>query len=143
MKRIVAAALAVVIALTELPLPAAADGSPAAEPFPVVPLPAPPHRGHARAWLTLGAGVAMLGGSFLIHDRANRTYDRYLASSDPEEIGRLYDRTTTLDRLSGATLIAGEALLATGVYLRFLRTPRDARVSVALAPGRCAASWRF
>jgi len=143
MKRIVAASLAVVIALVALPLPAAADTPPAAEPFPVVPLPTRPHRPHATAWLALGSGAALLGGSFLIHARANRTYDEYLASTDPDAIGHLYDRTTTLDRLSGATLIAGEAMLATGVYLRFVRMPHDARVSLAVLPGRCAATWRF
>ena len=150
MKRIVAALLAAVIALSDLPIPAAADDSPAAGspsetrvPFPVVALPASPHRSHTAAWLALGTGAGLLTTSFLVHERANRTYDVYLASNDPDEIGTLFDRTTNLDRLSGAALIAGEVFLATGVYLRFLRAPHDSRLSLDLAPGRCAASWRF
>jgi hypothetical protein len=143
MKRIVAVLLAAVIALSHLPLPAAADTPPAAEPFPVVALPSASHRSHTVAWLSFGAGAGLLTTSFLVHERANRTYDVYLASNDPDAIGRLYDRTANLDRLSGAALIAGEVLLATGVYLRFLRAPHDARLSLDLSPGRCAAYWRF
>ena len=143
MKRIVAALLAVVIALSDLSIPAAADDPQAAAPFPVVVLPTPPRHSHTAAWLALGAGAGLLTTSFLVHERANRTYDVYLASNDPDEIGDLYDRTTNLDRLSGAALITGEVLLASGVYLRFLRAPHDARLSLALAPGRCAALWRF
>lgn len=150
MKRIVAALLAALIALSDLPIPAAADDPPAAGnpreaqvPFPVVGLPSAPHRSHTTAWLALGTGAGLLTTSFLVHERANRTYDVYLASNDPDEIGGLFDRTANLDRLSGAALIAGEVLLATGIYLRFLRTPHDPRLSLDLAPGRCAATWRF
>lgn len=143
MKRIVAVLLAAMIALSSLPILAAADPPPAAEPFPVVPLPATSHRSHALAWVSFGAGAGLLTTSFLVHERANRTYDDYLASTDPDRIGDLYDRTANLDRLSGAALIAGEVLLATGVYLRFLRAPHDSRLSLDLAPGRCAARWRF
>jgi hypothetical protein len=143
MKRVVAALLAAVIALTDLPVPAAAGDPPAADPFPVVTLPATPHRSHTAAWVSLGAGAGLLATSFLVHERANRTYDVYLASTNPDEIGDLYTRTTNLDRLSGASLIAGEVLLATGVYLRFLRAPREAKLSFDLSPGRCAAVWRF
>lgn len=143
MKRIVAALLAAVIALSGLPIPAAAEEPPAAVPFPVVALPTSPHRSHLTAWLALGGGAGLLTTSFLVHERANRTYDVYLASTDPDEIGTLYKRTTNLDRLSGAALIGGEVLLATGVYLRFLRAPHDPKLSLDLAPGRCAARWRF
>jgi hypothetical protein len=143
MKRILAALLAAVIALSDLPIPAAADAPPAAAPFPVVALPVAPHRSHAVAWLALGAGAGLLTTSFLVHERANRTYDTYLGSNDPGELGDLYDRAANLDRLSGVALISGELLLATGVYLRFLRAPHDGRLSLDLAPGRCAARWRF
>ena len=143
MKRTVAALLAVMIALFDVPIPAAAAPPPAAEPFPVVPLPAPAHRSHAAAWLAIGSGAALLGTSFLVHHRANQTYDVYLASTNPDEIGRLYDRTANLDRLSSGTLIAGEVLFATGVYLRFLRQPRGSGLSFELSPDRCAALWRF
>ena len=42
-----------------------------------------------------------------------------------------------------ATLIGGEAFIATGLYLRFLRHPSPSRVGLSLTPRRCALSLRF
>ena len=57
-----------------------------------------------------------------------------------------------LDRLSTASIVAGEALLATSVYLAFLRRPEPARLGarlepprfvVMLEPSRCGVALRF
>ncbi|MEO5618915.1 MAG: hypothetical protein ABIS67_14195 [Candidatus Eisenbacteria bacterium] len=143
LKRIVAAALAGLLALPPAAVSAAAPKELAAEPVPVVILPTPPARSHVGAWITLAAGAGLLGGSFVLHDRANRSYRDYLESTDPDRLDTLYDRATSLDRLSGGALIGGELLLATGVYLRFLRSSGAARLSLAVRPGRVAAQWRF
>lgn len=143
LKRIAAAALAGLLALPLAAVSAAAPPEPAAEPFPIVVLPAPPARSHRGAWITLAAGAGLLAGSFVIHERANRSYQEYLDSTDPARLDELYDRATSLDRLSGGALIGGELLLATGIYLRFLRGPGTARLSLAARPGRVAAQWRF
>lgn len=143
MMRFVAALLAVAVALLPIVPPAVASDAPAAEPFPAVPLPAPPPRSTAVSWIALGAGAGMLATSFVVHDRANRSYGDYLTSTDPDRLDRLYDRAVLLDRVSGASLITGEVLLATGIYFRFLQTPRPARVALWIGPGRAAAQWRF
>ena len=143
MKRIVAAALAAVLALGSVP-PAAADASdPAAEPFPVVALPAAPARSHRAAWLSLGAGAGAIGASFVLHDQANQRYHDYLVATDPARLDELFDRSVRLDRFSGGSLLAGELLLATGVYLRFLRVAPSSRLALVAAPGRWSATWRF
>ena len=65
-----------------------------------------------------------------------------MTETDIDQIGPLYDRTIKLDRLATGSLVAGELLLATGIYLRFLRPPRAA-LSLTLRPGRCALAYRF
>jgi len=88
-------------------------------------------------------GVAMVGGSFVLRDAANDTYDDYLTATDPDEIASLYDRTTTYDRLSSASLVAGELFLVGGLYLRFLRPQKTSRLSVTIGPERCALAYSF
>ena len=143
MKRVEAAVLAALLALVPAHPTAAASPEPAAEPFPVVPLPAPLPRSYRAAWLTLGAGAGAITASFILHDRANRSYREYLDSTDPDRLDGLFDRSERLDRISGGSLLAGEVLLATGVYLRFLRVPPTARMAVSIGPGRWSATWRF
>ena len=44
----------------------------------------------------------------------------------------------------GETLLAGEGLLATAVWLRFLHAPRERnRLTFEVEPARCAVSLRF
>ncbi|HEY6866721.1 MAG TPA: hypothetical protein VI792_05650, partial [Candidatus Eisenbacteria bacterium] len=59
------------------------------------------------------------------------------------QITDLYDQTVTYDRLSSGSLLGGEALVLTGLYLRFLRPPKASRVGLALSPRTCALSLRF
>jgi hypothetical protein len=122
---------------------AAALPDSAAAPFPIVPTPTFAHPPHRAAWACLAGGAGLVAASFSIHDRANRRYDEYLSSSDPDRLARLYDQTITLDRISSATLLTGELVFVTGVYLRFLRGPGSRRLSLALEGGECVARWRF
>ncbi len=142
MKRIVAASLAASF-LLELFLPAACAARQAAGPFEPVPLEPPPHAPHRLAYGSLLAGAGLVGLSFALTGRANRSYDRYLAATTPAEIGHLYDETVRLDRISAAALLTGEALIATGVWLRFLHRPASQRVALTVDSHRCAVSLRF
>lgn len=124
-------------------VPAAWAQTPAAEPFPTVPVQAQPRRSHMVSYLTIAGGAALIGYSFALNGRADRAYDEYLASTDPAEIEALYDRTVHFDRLSQASLLSGELLVATGLYLRFIRRPQARGVSFRIEPARCAVSYRF
>lgn len=115
----------------------------AAPAFPEVPYTPERPVSYAWAYASLGAGLALIGGSFILGERADDAYRDYLAATDPATIETLYDRAVRYDRLGSASLLGGEVLLVTGLYLRFLRSPRPPRVSLAVAPDRCALSWRF
>jgi hypothetical protein len=128
--------------LLSLRPPAARAAATPTFPFENVPLGGAPHASHRWAYVSLAAGAGLIGLSFVITTRANRTYDEYLQATDPSEATRLYDRTTHFDRLASASVLGGEALVAFGVWLRFLHRPaRPATIS--LGPGRCAVSLRF
>lgn len=141
MSRLVAATLAAILTLGTV-RPAVCAPAQAASPFPVVPLGGPAERGHVVAYLSLAAGAGLIGASFALTDHANRTYDAYLRETDPDRIVSLYDETVHYDHLSAAALIGGEVLVATGLYLRFLRPP-GGRLALRLDPRRCALALSF
>ena len=138
MKRCLAALVAAMIVSG----PATVRAAPPDGPFEVVPLPAPNSRPHLAAYACLASGAVLVAASFGIAHRADQAYDRYLVESDPLQIDRRFDEATRYDRWSSGTLLTGEAVLATGLYLRFLRRP-GLPVAVALGPGRCAVWYRF
>ena len=102
-----------------------------------------PRRSHALAYGVLAGGVALVASSFLFVHNADREYDAYLRETDPGRIERLYDRAVLNDRLASGALLTGEILIVTGVYLRFLKHPRETRLGLAIEPGRCALALRF
>jgi hypothetical protein len=142
MRKLVAAVMAAGLAGSALQ-PAARALAQAADPFPEVPVPAPPRRSYGWAAVTLASGATLIGSSFGFSDAANRRYGEYLRATDPGRISRLYDDAVTFDRLSTASLMAGEGLIAAGLYLAFLRRPETARLELVLAPARCGVSLRF
>jgi hypothetical protein len=142
MMRPAAALLAAVLVLGEL-FPAARAHAQAAAPFPEVELPLRPRGSYRAAYACKLTGAALMGASFGFADRANRNYAAYESETDPERIGDLYDRTVTYDRLSTGSLLAGEALIAGGLYLRFLRRSPAAPLRLALGPRCCAVSVLF
>jgi hypothetical protein len=115
----------------------------AAAPFPEVPVDHTGGPSYGWAYLAIVAGAAMIGGSFALANQADDTYDEYLEATDPDEIERLYDRTVLYDRYAQGTLLTGEVLVVTGVYLRFIRRPKPARLGIDLRPDRCALALRF
>jgi hypothetical protein len=142
MMRITAAAIAA-CTLFELFAPAASAHAQAVEPFQVVRIPSPARRGHTWAYLSMLSGAGLVGVSFTFARRADRAYAEYLLSTDTGEIETLYDRAVRNDHFSQASLLTGEALIATGLYLRFIRRPATGRFSLSLLPSRCVVSCRF
>jgi len=113
-------------------------------PFEVLPSHAAPHPTHRLALLTALVGVGCIAASFPLATEADHRYEVYLAETDVTQIDARYDATTRMDYVASGTLIAGEALLATAVWLRFLHPPREtSRVSLEVEPARCAVSLRF
>jgi hypothetical protein len=116
----------------------------AAGPFPDVPLRTSPNdRSHVWAYVAMFTGVALIGGSFLLDEKADDTYEEYLVETDPGRIEQLYDQTTRYDRFAQASLLTGEALVLTGVYFRFIHRPKPSKLRLVLAPDRCALALRF
>ena len=124
-------------------LPAARALAQAAGPFPEVPLPAPQRHSKTWALVSLASGAALLAGSFGIADAADRRYVDYLHATDPGRIKDLYNESVLLDHVSSASVLTGEVLIATGIYLAFLRHPAPSHLGLALEPSRCAVSLRF
>ena len=142
MRKLVAAVAAASLTWAAMQ-PAARALAQAADPFPEVPIPSPPRRSYAWAALTLVSGATLIGGSFGFSDAANRRYREYLRATDPGQIARLYDEAVTFDRLSTASLVAGEVLIAGGLYLAFLRHAETPRLELVLGPTRCGVSLRY
>jgi len=126
---------------------AAGASAQAAHSFPEVPVTGNSQGSHGWAYATLLTGVALIGVSFPLSNHADDLYDQYLVATDPDEIERLYDETSRYDWYSRGALIGGELMVATGLYLRFLRHPKPAAKSASLGlvvtPNRCALAWRF
>jgi hypothetical protein len=142
MLRRTCAALAALLALQGL-APAARAYAQAAEPFPVVPIATPAPRRHTWAYVTMAGGATLVGLSFAFSRKADDAYEAYLVSTDQDEIQRLYDRAVRNDHRAQAALLTGEALVAAGLYLRFIRRPAPKRLSLTLEPSRCALAYRF
>jgi hypothetical protein len=142
MKRRLATLLAAALACTGLETAACVTAR-AAEPFVEFPMPAPVRHSYKLAYASLIAGGGLIGASFVIAGRADDIYQEYMSATEPDHISELYDRTVTYDRLARASLLAGEALIVTGIYLRFLRAAPPQRVGLVLGAGTCALSMRF
>lgn len=139
MKRSTVALIATLMML-ETTRPAVCAFAQAAAPFEQIPL-TTPHRSHWGSTLCFGAGLGLIGASFVLSDRADQRYEDYLAATTPDDINALYDETARLDHAATAALITGEALVATGIYLRFIRQPSPVQLSIG--PRACALSLRF
>ena len=115
----------------------------AADPFPEVPLPAPSHQSNTWAIVSLVSVAALVAGSFAIADAADRRYSEYLHATDPSQIEHLYNEAVLFDRASSASILTGEVLIATGIYLTFLHHPAPSHLGLALEPSKCSVSFRF
>jgi hypothetical protein len=142
MKHTVTAMVAAIALLSSLHSPESARAG-TASPFPEVTIPAPERRSHVVAYTSFVAGAGLIAVSFSFADRANHAFDEYRVAIEPRDIQRLYDRAVLNDRLSSGSLLTGEVLIATGLYLRFLRSAPENRLSLHLGPERCALALRF
>lgn len=126
--------------------PGAAETDPAragdVTPFPVVEVPPSNGHRHRGALISAVTGLGLIGASFAWQRSANRRYDDYLSETDPDAIESRWNAVVRADRLSTSSLIAGELLLATAVYLRFVRASQP-RVALAVAPSRAAVAVRW
>jgi hypothetical protein len=135
-----AASTTVVVAGADVPVPADTAFRPA---FEVIGRAQVVRRSDKWVWITALAGAVLVGASFPMAEEADRRYDAYLAETD---LGRIDDRfaaTVRMDKLASGTLLAGEGLLATAVWLRFVRGENTERVALDLRTGRCALAVRF
>lgn len=131
---------------------AAGADAPAAPSFEVIPPRAVDGRSHKLALGTAIVGVVLVGASFPLAAEGDRRYDAYLAETDVEQIEDRFQSTLKMDNYAKASLLVGEVLLATAVWMRFVRTPHDSRVTTRdtterlrldVRPDRCAVSLRF
>ncbi|MBI5170391.1 MAG: hypothetical protein HZA61_12955 [Candidatus Eisenbacteria bacterium] len=146
MRRLAAASL-IAGAVMAAPMWAACASAQAASPFEVVPRATAPSRSHWAAYGCAAAGAGLLVASFPLRDAADRRYSDYLAETDPSRIESRWSDSVRADRIANGSLLAGEALLATAVWLRFVHRPRTAPVALVLGsahgPASCAVSLRF
>ena len=111
--------------------------------FEVIPRATPPHRSYFAAYACALAGAGLLGSSFPLGSAADRRYSEYLRETDIAAIGSRWDASVRADRVASGSLIAGEALVVTGVWLRFIRRPHEPRVALVVTPERCAFACSF
>jgi len=102
-----------------------------------------PEKPEGKKWGKALVTAGLIGLSFALTARANDAYDDYLVATDPARAEHFYDRTKHYDRLSAASLLTGEALVATAVWLRFLHHRPTSRLTLVAEPDRCAVALRF
>src|SRR5262249_2791865 len=112
-------------------------------PFEVVPRHATGRSSHRAATIAAIVGVGLIAASFPLEHEADRRYAEYLSETDVTKLDERFAATQRMDRIASGSLLAGEALIATAVWLRFVHHPAEARVSLALRSDRCALSYRF
>ena len=122
---------------------AARASAQAAVSFEQVPLPIVQRPSHVGAYAAGGSGLALIGASFVWAHAADQNYADYRAETDPTRIEDRWNATVHADRLAGASLIAGEVLVATAVWMRFVHRPSASRVALTLTLDRCALALRF
>lgn len=126
---------------------AASAHAQAAHPFPEIKTSEPARTSHTWAYVSMALGAGLIGASFPLAKHADDLYEDYQIATDPDEIEHLYDETVRYDWYSRSALIGGEVLMGFGLYLRFIRQPRqhqaDATLGLRLEPGRCALAWSF
>ena len=138
------AALLLAALASGAPQGAACANAQMTSPFEVVPRRVVTHPQHRVAWLTALAGVGLIAGSFPLAAEADHRYAVYLAETDVTRIDERFDATKRMDRLASGTLLIGEGLVATAVWLRFVHRPRETnRLTFEVEPARCAVSFRF
>ena len=82
--------------------------------------------------------------SFPLEHAADERYAEYLSETDVTKLDEQFAATERMDRLASGSLLVGEVLIATAVWMRFVHHPSaQHRVTLAVAVDRCALSLRF
>ena len=126
--------------------------APAAPPFEVVPKRPDEGRSHKLALGFAITGVALVAASFPLAAEGDHRYEAYLAETDVTQIENRFQATLKMDNYAKASLLVGELLLATAVWMRFVHHPNASRTSsldtperltLDVRPDRCALALRF
>lgn len=113
-------------------------------PFEVVPRHATGPSSHRVAYITAAVGMGLVIASFPLEHEADKRYAAYLSETDITKLDERFSATERMDRLASGTLLVGEALIATAVWMRFVHHPNPQhRVTFAALPDRCVLSLRF
>ena len=140
--RLAAPLLAAVLAAAP-PLSACARAQ-AETPFEVVPRKTAGPSSHRLAYVTALVGIGFVAASFPLEHAADERYAAYLGETDVTKLDERFAATERMDRMASASLLVGEALIATAVWMRFVHHPNaQPRVTLAMRPDRCALSLRF
>jgi hypothetical protein len=135
---------AVLAAAPPLAARARAEGRADDSPFEIVPRHSTGQSSHHLAYLTGLVGIGLVAASFPLEHEADRRYAAYLTETDVTRLDELFSATERMDRIASGSLLVGEALIATSLWLRFVHHPnQEHRVSLALRPDRCALALRF
>ncbi len=142
MRRIAAALLLASLLIAEITTAVCAHAQTAVA-FQPVELEQPPRRSHWVGTATLVTGLVLISASFPLASAADRRYEEYLTETEPGTIEDRFQGVIRADRLAAVSLVSGEVLLATGVWLRFIRRAPESRLSLAASADRCAVTLRF
>ena len=113
-------------------------------PFEVVPRKAANKTSHRLAYGLALAGAGLVIASFPLEHAADQRYAAYLGETDVSKLDDRFAATERMDRIASGSLLVGEALLATAVWIRFVHHPSaEHRVTLAMRADRCALSLRF
>ena len=104
----------------------------------------PRSKWHRLAYFTALVGAGLVIASFPLEHAADQRYAEYLNETDVTKLDEEFAATERMDRIASGSLLVGEALLATAVWLRFVHHPSvEHRVTLAVTADRCALSLRF
>lgn len=137
------AALMLASAVAGIPNGAVCAFAQTADSFEVVPRPSKDRTPHKMAWAVALTGVGLIVASSPLSDRADDLYADYLAETDPLKVEDAFAATQRADRFASASLLVGEGLVVTAVWLRFVRRPHPPPATLVLLPDRCAIRLRF
>jgi hypothetical protein len=96
--------------------------------------------------------VVLVGASFPMAAEGDRRYEAYLAETDVAQIENRFQATLKMDNYAKASLLVGELLLATAVWMRFVQHSNEShaaspdtreRLTLDVRPDRCALAFRF
>ena len=68
-------------------------------------------------WALAGVGAGLTGAAVYFNRQGDYWYERYLTSSDPDQLDTYFERAVRYDRLSLASLAVGQVAFSAGILL--------------------------